>query len=225
MTPESALASLACHSHLCGVVQVDTGDLTIGRRLLGEGKNAFVFKLGAVALRNRAAAEEADGKTTVDERERAFFEKHPALRDLSTLDGGAAVLGMQALVDKLSAIQGAAVRAAVPTMMRAVEDQLEAAEAKLAELPVCITTTCEAGIAFLGLCNRAAEAVRDATLGRYSDSHGDVCGEASAMGVMPRLETLFDEFNKQLLLRSTPIFHRSYRVSCRARSSPALARL
>ena len=213
-------------------------DATLGARLQGQGRNAWAFKLGCVALRNRAQAElDADSSPAeVTAAENAFFAAHPALAALPHKEASE-VLGIAALVRRLVAIQTEAVKKCLPAIARAIGDKLAAAQKALHKLPAHCGTQLECLAVFTRLAQELRSRVSEAVAGNYAKLHGFTSarkaieaggggggggGGGAALGalpqavlnlhVMPRLQGLLERFAAGVKASGTPVFSAPYRA-------------
>ena len=217
--------------------KAEPGDMTLGARLLGQGRNAWSFKLGAVALRNRAQAElDADSTPAeVTAAENAFFSSHPALAALGAKEASE-VLGIAALVRRLVAIQTEAVKKCLPAIARAIGDKLASAQKSLHALPAHCGTQLECLAVFTRLTQELRNRVAEAVAGNYARVHGFAAarraiegaaagsggGGPAALGalppsvlalhVMPRLQALLERFAAGVKASGTPVFSAPYRA-------------
>eukprot|EP00047_Mylnosiga_fluctuans_P018199 m.68135 g.68135 ORF g.68135 m.68135 type:complete len:729 (-) comp7484_c0_seq2:77-2263(-) len=219
------------------VTKIDKADITdtrLGERLLGRGKNAWKFKLGAVAMRNRSQAQidAGDDVQKVSQEEQRYFESHPGLNTLPSADRSN-VLGAGALIKKLVAIQSEAVLKAIPQLQSDMASSLRAKEAQLAALPPACTQPFECHVTFNKQLDQFAETIRDVLEARHerlkafktpaNDSESSAVavhqGSADAamtprvtssdtrdLHMMPRLQEYFDTFQENVREDSRVIF-------------------
>ncbi len=172
--------------------KAEANDPTLADRLRGLGANAWRFPLGVVAMRNAAATATA-GRADVDAAEAACFAAQPALAALPPAEA-AATLGAAALVARLVAIQGAAVRAALPGATAAVRDALAADRRALAALPATVKSVADAAVAFAALSGAALAVVNDVLDARYEKLHAFAALRAPAGPAAPPAEALAQRF-------------------------------
>ena len=196
--------------------RADETDMTLGTRLLGNGRNAWAFKLGAVAMRNRTQDELEKGasRADVDAAERSFFARHSALVALSDVDK-ARVLGAKALVERLTVIQAEAVRSELPRIIKQVAACHAATAAKLAALPAAFATEAECMDAFVSLTTKLQQCVAEVAVANFNNIHafaavrgavvtaeeagGDAYPpEVNALHLMARYAELFNTFQNDV---------------------------
>lgn len=160
------------------ITKIDTvqkGDLAdLPARLMGRGDNAWAFKLGAVAVRNRDSQELKDNITYEDvaAREGDFFESHETLGKLYA--SKSPCIGFNQLVSKLVQLQAERVRAGLPLIAEQVASRLAAVEEELAALPPPTGSATECRSIFQGLVFELAETINslwcnnDAPLYRFA---------------------------------------------------------
>lgn len=200
--------------------RADMRDQSLGNRLLGRGRNAWEFKLGAVAMRNRTPEQLAAGETAeqVTAEETRFFQSHPALQAMSPTDRDD-VLGKGALIKKLVAIQTEAVLKAIPSLSKQVSANLQAKQAALADLPPTCSSMFECCTVLHMQVQNFTSIVRDLYEARHacidtfkiftktkaknkSDQADNVARE---LRMMPRLQDFADKFDETVQRRGSKI--------------------
>jgi hypothetical protein len=168
--------------------KAELDDKDLGSRLLGQGPNAWAFKLGNVALRNRTQAEMEAGadRASVNEAEERCFEAFPALRAM-TPQQKAATLGVDALVRRLIHIQTEAIQAYLPQLELAIREKLSLCTTRLSALPKVCSNAYECLAAFTALTQEMANRVAEATTANYTRIHAfgavrEAMGAAKAGG-------------------------------------------
>lgn len=211
---------------------VPSSDTTVADRLKGQGKNAWKYKLGTVAMRNRMEEEKDLAPEQVTEKEQAVFSAHPSLAQLSKHERDD-MLGAGALVRKLLAIQSEAVRAAVPKLYKDMEALLQSKESALRKIPPACespnqslreymsklqslsNTLIELHRAEHSTVNGLAEGVTSSeanTKGADSASvRTDQLSAAKALHMHPRLQELFHKYGKRIRTNSQDIFSPAFR--------------
>lgn len=130
-------------------------------RLRGVGRNAWAFKLGAVAVRNRNPDELASGASyeQVQATERAYFADHPTLAAMRG-DERSRLLGFSALVAKLVELQYERIRLGLPSIAAKVAAAADACREQLAALPPASATDVECRSIFTRLMLGTHETLR-----------------------------------------------------------------
>ena len=215
------------------VDRAEADDATLGARLMGQGPNAWTFRLGAVALRCRTQAEVEAGvsRDSVDAAEQAVFDAHVGLRGMAP-GARAGALGCAALVRRLVHIQTAAIQAYLPALQAAIRDRLAGASARAAALPRVCASPYECLAAFSALAHECAQRCAEAAAANYTRIHAfgaaraallpapgggeptnaDVTAASAfppavlALHVMPRVQELCSAFAGAVRASAAPVF-------------------
>ncbi|KAL4437095.1 hypothetical protein ABPG75_004234 [Micractinium tetrahymenae] len=174
-----------------GVVsKIDKAEPGIRGKLEGTGKGNMHLDLGFVAVRCRTPEELSQGVTEAEvrEKEAAFFEAHPELKQVDR-----SCLGLQALVQRLAQIQVRCIAAAMPKLREQVQAKVRAIEGELAGMPVIMESEAQAMQKFHSLLGEGQRDFQDLA------GRGLVKGvEDSKLMVAARLLDLCEGFAKQV---------------------------
>ena len=203
--------------------KADKADASLANRLLGVGKNAWNFQLGAVAMRNRTQAEleQEASPADVDAAEAAYFKSNASLSAL-TASQKAAHLGAKALADRLTSIQGEAVQSALPGIRKDVAAALASTNARLAALPAACTSDADCAFMFHDIVARLGKVISEVHDADYRSVHKFAVARAAAadaaaldaLHMMPRLQELLEAFDARVR-GSAPIFCDEYQALVR----------
>lgn len=132
---------------------------TFVSRLSGKGPNAYHFKLGCVAVRNRnqSEIEENMSSADADREEQRYLESHEAVFGKVS---GSKMLGLPALVQLLVRIQADMIRAGFPALKATLRERLKEKKASLLSLPAVLKNEVEGIRCLLQLIDDVTAAVK-----------------------------------------------------------------
>lgn len=207
---------------------------TILSRLSGKGTNAFQFKLGCVAVRNRnqLEIEESMSSAEADLEEQNYFQSNANFFGSGI---GSKVLGFPALVQLLVRNQADMIKAGFPSLKATLKERLKEKKNHLHSLPTTLKDQTEGIKCLLELIHKITYTVKQLYNADYkgldylfSPSDSDamkklvervpIFFKARVLGyMMPRLQDRLEEMYRLILVKnSSPIMTESYsnRVRC-----------
>jgi len=133
---------------------------TIISRLSGKGTNAYQFKLGCIAVRNRNQSEiEANmSSADADQEEQRYFQTHENFFGSSGI--GSKMLGFPALVQLLIRTQADMIKNGFPSLRITLKERLKEKKASLQSLPTTLNGKAEGTKCLLQLIHSITSAVQ-----------------------------------------------------------------